>query len=144
MLATWNILITPIIFKCPKFIPAFKEQFYFIYFFKNIYLFRLRQVLVAACRLFGCGMYAGSHSLTRDRTQAPCIGAAESYPLDHQGCPERAILNNSYPFAEGYPQALVQFTIDKLYGNRNVTRNLLSNINFHYWWKVRHKVHNVH
>ena len=33
-------------------------------------------------------MHAGSSSLTRNRTQAPCIGSMESYPLDHQGSPE--------------------------------------------------------
>ena len=27
----------------------------------------------------------GSSSLTRDQSQAPCIGSMESYPLDHQG-----------------------------------------------------------
>ena len=31
--------------------------------------------------------HVGSSSLTRDRTQAPSIGSAESYPLDHQGSP---------------------------------------------------------
>ena len=58
-----------------------------------IYLFIwLCQVLVAACRIFSCGMrtpscgmHAGSSSLTRDRTQAPCTGSMDSYPLDHQG-----------------------------------------------------------
>ena len=66
-------------------------------------------IFVAACRIFSCGiwdllvaawgllscvtqtlscgMHAGSSSLTRDRTQAPCIGRAESYPLDHHGSP---------------------------------------------------------
>ena len=44
--------------------------------------------LVAACRLLSCGMHAGSSSLTRDQTQAPCIGSGESYPLDHQGSPQ--------------------------------------------------------
>ena len=29
----------------------------------------------------------GSSSPTRKRTWAPCIGSAESYPLDHQGSP---------------------------------------------------------
>ena len=28
-----------------------------------------------------------SSSLTRDQTQAPCIGNTQSYPLDHQGSP---------------------------------------------------------
>ena len=30
-------------------------------------------------------MHARSSSPTRDQTWAPCIGSAESYPLDHQG-----------------------------------------------------------
>ena len=51
--------------------------------------------LVVACGLpsygmqtLSCGMHVGSSSLTRDQTQAPCIGSAESYPLDHQGSPK--------------------------------------------------------
>ena len=51
-------------------------------------------ILVVTCRLLSCimqtlscGMHAGSSSLTRDRTQVPCIGSVESYPLDHQGSP---------------------------------------------------------
>ena len=54
----------------------------------------MRDLLVAACGLLSCsmwtlscGMHAGSSSLTRDRTQAPCIGSTESYPLDQQGSP---------------------------------------------------------
>ena len=54
----------------------------------------LTSSLVAACRLLSCGMqtlscsmHVGSSSLTRDRTQAPCIGSMESYPLCHQGSP---------------------------------------------------------
>ena len=31
-----------------------------------------------------------SSSLTRDQTQAPCIGNTQSYPLDHQGSPRAA------------------------------------------------------
>ena len=85
--------------------------FLFLCFLKNIYLFiylvapalsysrwtpQLRQVgsLVADCRLLSCGMrtlscsmHVGSSSLTRDRTQAPCIGSVESYPLCHQRSP---------------------------------------------------------
>ena len=47
----------------------------------------LLQVLVVAGRLLSCGMHVGSSSLTSNRTQAPCIGSAESYPLRHQGSP---------------------------------------------------------
>ena len=39
-----------------------------------------------------CSMHVGSRSLTRDRTQAPCIGSVESYPLDHQGRPMSFVL----------------------------------------------------
>ena len=64
-------------------------------FFFNIYLFIwLCQVLVAAGGLLSCGiqtlscgMHVGSSSLTRDQTQAPSIGSAESYSLHHQGSP---------------------------------------------------------
>ena len=34
-----------------------------------------------------CGMHVGSSSQTRARTQAPCTGSADSYPVDHQGSP---------------------------------------------------------
>ena len=37
--------------------------------------------------IFSGGMHAGSSSPTRDRTQGPCNGSAESYPLGHQGSP---------------------------------------------------------
>ena len=40
-------------------------------------------------------MQAGSSSPTRDRTQVPCIGSAESYQLDHQGSPQH---NQFYSF----------------------------------------------
>ena len=63
-----------------------------IYLF--VYLFWLYRILVAACGLFSCslwalscGMHVGSISPTRDRTWATCIGSVESYPLDHQGSP---------------------------------------------------------
>ena len=35
----------------------------------------------------GVHTHVVSSSPTRDRTQAPCIGSTESYPLDHQGSP---------------------------------------------------------
>ena len=62
-------------------------------FKKKNYLFSwLHQVLVVALGLLSCGRWApscGMHvgSLTRDRTRAPGIGSAESYPLCHQGSP---------------------------------------------------------
>ena len=40
-----------------------------------------------------CSMHAGSISPTRDRTRAPCIGSAESYPLNHQGSPRQLTLS---------------------------------------------------
>ena len=49
--------------------------------------------------VFSCGMrtpswrHAGSSSLTRDRTQGPCIGSAESQPPDRQGSPRHPFLN---------------------------------------------------
>ena len=39
-------------------------------------------------------MACGTSSLTRDQTQAPCIGRAESQPLDHQGSPQIYILSD--------------------------------------------------
>ena len=83
-------------------------------FLKNIYLFILAlpvlsccmqdlhcsmwDLLVVACGFLSCGtwalswgMHAGSSSLTRDWTQAPCIGSAECYPLDHQGSPPSSV-----------------------------------------------------
>ena len=68
---------------------------------ENIYLFILaepglrcgmRDLLVAVCGLLSCGMHAGSSSLIRDWTQAPCIGSVESYPVDHQGSPQHIVL----------------------------------------------------
>ena len=81
---------------------------FFVFVLIFIFLFWLCWVIVAAqgvfteaCGLFSCdmqtlscgmqtlscSMHAGSSSPTRDRTQAPCIGSAVSYPLDHQGSP---------------------------------------------------------
>ena len=60
---------------------------------------RLQGSLVAARGFLNCGMqtlscgiHVGSSSLFRDRTQAPCIGTAESYPLRHQGSPSSCFL----------------------------------------------------
>ena len=56
--------------------------------FKKIFIYLfiwLCRVLVVACgllscgmRTLSCGMHVGSSSLTRDGTQAPCIGSVES------------------------------------------------------------------
>ena len=45
------------------------------------------QGLSCSMRTLSCSMHAGSSSLTRDRTWAPCMVSVESYPLDHQGSP---------------------------------------------------------
>ena len=54
-------------------------------FFLNIYL-------------FGCTRsqlwHVGSSSLTRDGTQAVCIGSAGSQSLDHQGSPQHSFLHS--------------------------------------------------
>ena len=50
-------------------------------------------LLSCGMQTLSCGMYVGSSSRTRDQTRAPCIGRAESYPLDHQGSPPAAYLN---------------------------------------------------
>ena len=60
----------------------------------SIYLFIwLHQVFVMACAIFSCGMWTligsvwESSSLSRDRTQVPCIGSTESWPLDQWEVP---------------------------------------------------------
>ena len=59
----------------------------FLSFFLNVYLFTwLCQIIVTACDLLVLH-HEGSSSLARDQTQAPCIGSAESQPLDHQEVP---------------------------------------------------------
>ena len=42
------------------------------------FFFWLCWVLVVAHGIFSCGLHVGSSSLTRDWTQAPCIGSTES------------------------------------------------------------------
>ena len=46
------------------------------------------KVLVVACAIL--------IPLTRDQTQAPCIGSVKSYPLDHQGSPTRRLLEEIF------------------------------------------------
>ena len=84
--------------------PGFILTSKLFFFFLNIYLFIYLVALglscslqapylwlagstVAACQLLSCGMHVGSSFLTRDQTQAPCIGSVEPYPLHHQGSP---------------------------------------------------------
>ena len=54
---------------------------------------QLRHVGSYSCsmRTLSCGTHAGSSSLTRDQTGAPCVGGIESYPLDHHGVPTLTI-----------------------------------------------------
>ena len=74
---------------------SFISMVYYIDWFYFIYLFIwLHQILVEApglpscgMRTLSCSMHVGSSSLTRDWTQAPCIGSTESCPLCHQGSP---------------------------------------------------------
>ena len=60
-------------------------------FLNFIYLFILAVLghgtwdLSCGMQTLSWSMHAGSSSLTRDRTWAPCTGSMESYPLDHQG-----------------------------------------------------------
>ena len=67
-------------------------QGFFLSFFNVYYLAMqglscsMQDLLVAVC---------GIYSLTRDRTQAPCIGSMESSPLDHQGSPLAMVLKPS-------------------------------------------------
>ena len=53
-----------------------------------------RQLLSCGTRTLSCSMHVGSSSLTKDRTLAPCIGSAESYPLRHQGSPNNPFLKS--------------------------------------------------
>ena len=76
-----------------------------LYFFLSAFIFNLlffgfvvvvfyMYLFILAALGLSCGMltlscvtHVGSSSLTRAWTRAPCIGSAESYPLDHQGSP---------------------------------------------------------
>ena len=53
---------------------------------------------------FGCSMWDPS-SLTRDQTQAPCIGHAKSQPLDFQESPRTPILNGYHQNPKVYMHA---------------------------------------
>ena len=55
-----------------------------------IYLFDcvMSLIVVVAFRVLTYSML-GSSSLTRDGTQAPCVGTVKSWTLDHQGSPSR-------------------------------------------------------
>ena len=85
--------------------PELHDLFFFLILYKPfmkpiLFFLQQCQVLVTApgssifvagslfmeCRTFQL-RHVGSSSLTGDRTQTPCIGRAESQPLDHQGCP---------------------------------------------------------
>ena len=49
----------------------------------------------------------GSSSLSRDGPQAPCIGSAESQPLDHQGSPSLDILECRSSSCSGLNQSQI-------------------------------------
>ena len=53
-------------------------------FLKKYFICRLPSL---SCGLQNFSWHVGSKSLTRDQTQAPCIGSMGSEPLDHQGRP---------------------------------------------------------
>ena len=57
--------------------------------FKNLY----RYLTVPG---LGCGMWVPS-SLTKNWTQAPCIGSVESWPLNHQGSPVNQLFKETHP-----------------------------------------------
>ena len=48
-------------------------------------------IVVVAFRVLSYSML-GSSSLTRDGTQAPCVGIMKSWTLDHQGSPSHFFL----------------------------------------------------
>ena len=47
--------------------------------------------------------HVGSSSLTRDRTQAPCIGSVELWPWDYQGSPSASLLSTHVQAPLGGP-----------------------------------------
>ena len=53
------------------------------------------QALSCGMWTLSCGILVGSSSPARDQTLAPCIGSAESYPLDHLGSSQSAFLTSS-------------------------------------------------
>ena len=78
-----------LLFVCILLFLFFWRTFFFRYLF--IYLFwpcrvsvATHGIFVATCGL-SCGMHMGSISPAKDRTQAPCIGSVESYPLEPPG-----------------------------------------------------------
>ena len=60
-----------------------------------------------------CLPHAGSSSLTRDPTQAPCYGSMESWPLDHQGVSRGRV--SIYEFGE-------HTHIQSVHGNKKIPR----------------------
>ena len=70
----------------------------------RIFIEACRIFLVVACKLLTCNMHLRSSSLTRDGTQASCIGSMESYSLDHQGSPEIFVSLQTYGRASGNHQ----------------------------------------
>ena len=62
-------------------------KYFFLSFGCTASLVVARRPLNCSMRTLSGGTHEGSSSPTRDRTWAPFIGNAESYPLDHQGGP---------------------------------------------------------
>ena len=58
-----------------------------IFFFFSIFIYLATQGLSCGVRALQF-LHVASSSLTRDQTQAPCTGSAQSQPLDHQGSPQ--------------------------------------------------------
>ena len=94
ILTTVRVLMDPSFIKKSSLTFVHQGNVLCLLLFYLNYLFRLCWVLVAACGIFSwgirtlsCSMHAGSSSLTRDQTRAPCIGSTDSYQLDHQGSP---------------------------------------------------------
>ena len=55
-----------------------------------------------------CSMHVESSSPTRDGTRAPCIGSAESYPLDRQGNPLNGAFEDEVSGQGLWPSVLTQ------------------------------------
>ena len=88
-------------------------------------------------------MHAGSSSPTRDRTQAPCIGSMESYPLDHQGSPPHPCFRHrSCMMLCWTPQAKFHLKICLVWSAQNFEYQEISNENLEFLlllqnWKVQ-------
>ena len=64
-------------------------------------------------------MHVGSSSPTRDRILAPCIGSAESYPLDHRGSPKSVVLSHRGGMGGGVQERFRNLYSEELGYNKN-------------------------